>query len=655
MTEPIVSVLMPTYRQEAFAGRALRSLLDQDLVDWELAVVDDGSPDRTGEIVQRYLADPRVTYVRNARNEGLGAALNRATALATGRYLAYLPSDDVYDPRHLSSLVATLEADPGLHLAYAGVRWGPEEPGRGRVESATLQGDEAVGRERDLLDRPLARPPLSGNLLALVQVAHRRTFEAELRWPERAEVVSDRIEADFWRALLDRGARFAYTGRVTCTWSDHPDQRHKIVGGDRWLPNARLGESGGTGLSAYRRYYGVGAGTWLDWRPAWGFHVDERSRFGRYAVRRDLPSGDGLRILLVGELGFNPERIMALEERGHRLAGLWAPQVDSWDTIGPLGYGNVENIQFGPGWEDAVRRARPDVIYGLLNWQALGAVNRVLDADLGIPLVMHFKEGPEFAQRIGIWGQLRRALLESAAQVFVNEENRAWYRWALDAPFPDETTLILDGDLPKGDAMTDEWTPRLSAADGEVHTVCAGRPYGLSLAPFAPLAAAGIHVHLYGLQFFGLPRFQTEWVQEGLASGYLHLHDAVEPRDWVRELSRYDAAWAHLFTSRNGGDVRRATWDDLNVPARFATYAMAGLPWILRDNTDSLVAADKLARRHDIGLFYGDVDTLREQLDDRALIDRLTHNARATRASFTFDAHVDQLVALFRRVVQTGS
>src|SRR3712207_7309450 len=57
--------------------------------------------------------------------------------------------------------------------------------------------------------------------------------------------------------------------------------------------------------------------------------LDERARFGRFAVPRDLPAEGGLKILLVGELGFNPERIVAFEERGHKLYGLWLPRPET--------------------------------------------------------------------------------------------------------------------------------------------------------------------------------------------------------------------------------------------------------------------------------------------------------------------------------------
>ena len=136
---------MPTFRQAPFLPRALRSLLDQQLPDWELLVVDDASPDETPTVLAPFLGDARIRALRLERNVGTGAALNLATSLARGRYIAYLPSDDVYFPEHLQRLVAHWRAPgrlPGLRGPAAGARHrGP-----------TLQGG-AVGRE-------LARPPL---------------------------------------------------------------------------------------------------------------------------------------------------------------------------------------------------------------------------------------------------------------------------------------------------------------------------------------------------------------------------------------------------------------------------------------------------------------------------------------------------------------
>src|SRR4051812_21081080 len=93
---PLVSVLMPTFRQAAFIRRALASVLAQSLPDWELIIIDDGSPDETEQLVSPFLDDSRVIYRKLDCNCGLGAALNAGLDQASGELFAYLPSDDVF-------------------------------------------------------------------------------------------------------------------------------------------------------------------------------------------------------------------------------------------------------------------------------------------------------------------------------------------------------------------------------------------------------------------------------------------------------------------------------------------------------------------------------------------------------------------------------
>ena len=449
-----------------------------------------------------------------------------------------------------------------------------------------------------------------------------------MRWATREEVVTDALEADVWRALLSRGARFAYCGAVTCHWVDHPDQQHKIIGWGRIdnAPGAVRGAAG-RGRAAYRAYYGVGRQTSLNWRPTMGAPFDERYAYAGLSAPRDLPAPGGLRILLAGELGFNPERILAFEERGHTLSGLWVRHPEFWDAAGPFPFGNIEEIPFRGDWKERVRAARPDVIYALLNWQALPLIEAVLDAGLDIPLVFHFKEGPHFCQTYGLWPALQRALTESEGQVLLSPESLEYLSRATPGGLDPARVLLLDGDLPLGAWMTDDWQPRLSAADGELHTVCCGRLM-LDLETFDALVRAGVHLHLYGEQFHEDIR---AWSKPGLDSGYLHLHPTVYPRDWVRELSRYDAAWMHVFRSANGGDMGQASWDDLNLPARIGAYAAAGLPWIMRDNGDACVATQRLAARYDVGVPFTTVQDLVQQLRDGPRLAALTASMRAAR------------------------
>jgi hypothetical protein len=119
----------------------------------------------------------------------------------------------------------------------------------------------------------------------------------------------------------------------------------------------------------------------------------------------------------------------------------------------------------------------------------------------------------------------------------------------------------------------------------------------------------------------------------------------------VEAFSRYDAGWLHVFESRNGGDIRRADWDDLNLPARLSTLAAAGLPVIHRRNDGAVVATEALADRLGIGVSFTDLDELAATLrDERAMAGRRAAMA-AHRAAFTFDHHADDLVAFFRTTI----
>ncbi len=657
---PVVSVLMPTYQQADFLPRALRSLLDQRFTDWELVAVVDGSRDNTEQLLREY-ADERFRIFTSVHNQGLGSALNTATTHARGRYLAYLPSDDVMDADHLSRAVALLDKDPEVYLAYGGVRWRQAPPGkliRRFRATPTLRDDIGAGCEanalRDRDDDPDGLALHSGNFLALVQAVHRRDLEAGVRWTERHELVSDSLERDFWTGLLAAGARFGYTGAITTEWSDHPDQHHKILAGRGQHLSDPLELN--NGLSYYRQYYRVPHQQRLNFQPVRSaMAADEGERYGppagsQHRHRDALPPSapDGLKILLVGALGYNPDRFLALRERGHRLYGLWMPQPSYSETAGPFPFGEVRDVFYDEDWRAEVRRIKPDIIYGLLNWQVIPLVREVLDAGFDAPVAFQFKESPEHAMQMGYWPDLHRILTGCAGRIFISAENRRHLEFTIGTELPDDRVLILDGDQPRAQWMTDQWAPKLSDTDGEPHTVCIGRVF---LDPLPDLIAAGIHVHLYGGTFI---RWASSWSGTHRQSRYLHLHPTVEPPRWTAELSRYDAGWGHVHTSVNNGDLHRAEWRDLNLPARIGTYAAAGLPLIHRDNTGHTVAVERLAQRYGVGIPYHDAPDLRDKL--RAEREHRTgHNAMVkARPAFAFDHHADRLIDFFRHLVSAA-
>lgn len=124
----LVSVLLSTKDRARSLGEAIESVLTQEDVAFELIVVDDGSTDDTGAVLERFREDARVRVMRHAESRGLPAALNRAAGAARGAYLARIDDDDSWITRDkLARQLETFERDPGLVLLGTGYR---DEAGR---------------------------------------------------------------------------------------------------------------------------------------------------------------------------------------------------------------------------------------------------------------------------------------------------------------------------------------------------------------------------------------------------------------------------------------------------------------------------------------------------------------------------------------------
>lgn len=99
-----ISIIMPVYKVEDYVGKSIESLQAQTLTEWELFAVDDGSPDRSGEICEEYAAKDSRIKVIHQENAGAPAARNKAIDLATGEYMYFMDSDDWAEPTMLQDM-----------------------------------------------------------------------------------------------------------------------------------------------------------------------------------------------------------------------------------------------------------------------------------------------------------------------------------------------------------------------------------------------------------------------------------------------------------------------------------------------------------------------------------------------------------------------
>jgi cellulose synthase/poly-beta-1,6-N-acetylglucosamine synthase-like glycosyltransferase len=212
-------VILPTYNRASFLPGAFESLIAQTFNDWDLILVDDGSTDDTREMTNAFAAshEGRVRYMYQ-KNRGAYAARNRGLAHATGKYIAFFDSDDLWLPHHLDRCVTALENDADVDWVFGASRQVDQATGE-TIEPSTFF---VQGRPRPFLK---LRTRMSGDLRVITdpavlecQILHglycglqnsvmrRRLFDAG-RFDEHSRVVDDEM---FVIRVLAAGARFGY-------------------------------------------------------------------------------------------------------------------------------------------------------------------------------------------------------------------------------------------------------------------------------------------------------------------------------------------------------------------------------------------------------------------------------------------------------------
>lgn len=140
-SEPLVSVVLPTYNRASVLSRAMASVLSQSYRELELIVVDDGSTDQTRAVVER-TADPRVRYLYRP-NGGPGAARNTGVAAARGQFVAFQDSDDEWLPEKLARQMDRMRASPAdIGMVLCGHREIRPEKTRELVADAHMAGGD---------------------------------------------------------------------------------------------------------------------------------------------------------------------------------------------------------------------------------------------------------------------------------------------------------------------------------------------------------------------------------------------------------------------------------------------------------------------------------------------------------------------------------
>ena len=112
---PLVSIKMPSYNHERYIAEAIESVLNQTVKDFELIIIDDGSTDKSRDIIEDFKRkDERIKAVFHTENKGIAETFNEAMRVAKGKYMAYISSDDIWIKDKLERQLVVLAKNENL-------------------------------------------------------------------------------------------------------------------------------------------------------------------------------------------------------------------------------------------------------------------------------------------------------------------------------------------------------------------------------------------------------------------------------------------------------------------------------------------------------------------------------------------------------------
>ncbi len=213
---------MPVYNGEPFLKESIGSLLAQSFQDWELIVVDDGSKDKTPQLLEQY-ADDRIKVFQQA-NQGEAGARNTGLIQATGDYVAFLDADDLYLPNALEDLSSFLDHNPQFDVVF----------------SDGLICDEHDHFVMSLTD---VRPGIyTGNILEKVVISSSVVTVPVCTMTRRSKILEHSVQFDrnvvigpdwdFWIQLAVH-LEFGYLDTKTCKYRIHTSNISRTTGSEK--------------------------------------------------------------------------------------------------------------------------------------------------------------------------------------------------------------------------------------------------------------------------------------------------------------------------------------------------------------------------------------------------------------------------------------
>ena len=204
-----VSVIVPVYNAEKTLSRSVESVLAQTELDWELWLVNDGSSDGSLALCREYeAADPRI-HVIDKPNGGVGSARNAGLDAAAGEYVAFLDSDDAYEPNFLKTLLTLAKRESAPVVCGSVREVYPEKNGE---EKADILKAGVFRTPKDILQSFFLDDP------DWLFVCWNKLFRRELIGDTRFSALAIGEDALFCTELLTRCDVYAVTDEIVCRY-----------------------------------------------------------------------------------------------------------------------------------------------------------------------------------------------------------------------------------------------------------------------------------------------------------------------------------------------------------------------------------------------------------------------------------------------------
>lgn len=221
MTNPKLTVCIPTYNYAHFLPEAIESVLNQSFADFELVIVDDCSTDDTAAIIRDYAArDGRIRFSINQRNLGMVENWNLCLRHAGGEYIKFVFGDDLLtSPDALKKMVALMDSDSSVSLVASARKL--IDPSSRVIKTESRFRKTMIMPGVDVIRRCLLEQK---NLIGEPTVVMFRKKNAVRGFKENYRQL---VDMEMWFYLLEQG-RFAYINEPVCAFRRHPAQQTEL-------------------------------------------------------------------------------------------------------------------------------------------------------------------------------------------------------------------------------------------------------------------------------------------------------------------------------------------------------------------------------------------------------------------------------------------